>query len=75
MGEPKRVLFRYDATDHPMVDEWLSNQSNKTQSIIHALERAIVETGVETDLVKEALTTSLKQKRDTKQREQTGDDV
>lgn len=75
MGEAKRVLFRYDANDHPLLDEWLTNQSNKTQSIIHALERTIVDTGVEQDLVKQALTTSLKQQIDTKKSEQTGDDV
>ena len=73
-SEAKRVLFRYNASEHPMLDEWLKNQSNKTQSIIHALERTIVESGVEQDLVKQALTKSLKHNFDTGSTEQTGDD-
>lgn len=55
----KQVIFRYNKDDHPMLDEWLSNQSNRTQSIIYALELMITDSGVNTDVVKHALSKSL----------------
>lgn len=55
----KQVIFRYNKDDHPMLDEWLSSQSNRTQSIIYALELMIIESGVDTDVVKHALSKSL----------------
>lgn len=65
-GNVKQVIFRYDATEHPLLDEWISNQSNRTQSIIHGLERTVIETGVDEDLVKHTLTRSLNTKKSKK---------
>lgn len=59
-GQQKQVLFRYNIDEHPDLDLWLDNQSNRTQSIVHALEKIIRRTGVEQDIVKETLRTSLK---------------
>ena len=55
----KQVIFRYNKDDHPMLDEWLNNQSNRTQSIIYTLESIIIQSGVDTDVVKHALSKSL----------------
>lgn len=51
----KQILFRYYADEHPELDTWLDHQNNRTQSIIHALEKVIVQTNVEEDLVKHSL--------------------
>jgi len=72
-GGTKQIIFRYNTGEHPNLDTWLGNQSNRTQSIIHALERVIIETGVDRDIVKDTLSKSLKAV-DTEPLEPAGDD-
>ena len=54
-SERRNVVFRFYPNEHPELNKWLDNQSNRTQSIIFVLERMIAEFGVETDVVKNAL--------------------
>lgn len=68
----KQVLFRYNAEEHPELDEWLMSQSNRTQSIIYGLERVIMNTDSQQDLVKYTLSNTLK-KPDTELSEPVGD--
>ncbi|AEB31194.1 hypothetical protein CAR_50p220 (plasmid) [Carnobacterium sp. 17-4] len=53
----RRVMFRYEPKDYPMLDDWLDQQENKSQSIVYALEMLITQIGstADTDIIKNAL--------------------
>ena len=53
----RRVMFRYEPKDHQMLDDWLDQQENKSQSIVYALEMLITQIGptADTDIIKNAL--------------------
>lgn len=58
-GSKQQVLYRYDADEHPEIHKWVKAQTNRTQSITHALLMAISKTGAEQDLVQTILQQSL----------------
>lgn len=53
----RRVMFRYEPKDRQMLDDWLDQQGNKSQSIVYALEMLITQIGptADTDIIKNAL--------------------
>ncbi|WP_407372191.1 hypothetical protein [Carnobacterium sp.] len=53
----RRVMFRYEPKDYQMLDDWLDQQENKSQSIVYALEMLITQIGptADTDIIKNAL--------------------
>lgn len=58
-GSQKSILFRYDALEQPALDEWLNNQSNRTQSIIFGLGLVIASSDPKTDIVKDVLNSAM----------------
>ncbi len=55
----KSIIFRYDVDEHPQLDEWLGNQSNRNQSIIYGLERVVAHSSPKHDLVRKTLKDSM----------------
>lgn len=51
----RAVSFRYSEEEHPLLHEWLNSQSNRTQSVIHALEETALESGADKDYIQETL--------------------
>lgn len=55
MDEQERITFRYSKEEHPELHEWISNQKNRTKSIIYVINQLIKVKGSDKDIIENIL--------------------